>query len=702
MALSAEEEYVESGYFVDDDYVGGIADATVIFGGYFEEGADYVETDYILDQSVVVGLTVTLGEVKTAESLLDYLASLNAQAEFTASGNISVTSSFTMGHEDDGSISPNVEPNAAFEGAADFTTAAGLSAAPLTVIESDSITIGSSASLSADAIEYRLRGADRVENTRPLVPADSNLSGAFPTGNQVKFGSNASQLLDSNTNYLEYQDSVLVLDNSDEWVFETYITGGVWTATNHTSEIITIAESNYTSVNDIQFRLQVVESGANDVLRISYDESDGTNASGTGSTDLSTSTKHHILVAWNPGTGFKVYLNGSVEITESFTGDIKTLSDPSVWIGYAGIESGTGTGAYFWLDETRILAGSSAFSDAGLTYSSSSFTEPTGAYSSNDSTQLLLHYEGDYRDDDIGVQLFTSSISSSAGISVDAIKLVDGSSSISSSAGFSSSGDRIRSSSASVDSSFSISSTPSRTQQGSGSLASSASVTSSAGIIFSADVEFDSVASKLTSAARTADFFVNADSAFSLSVDGTVDSTGSVSIDSSTSISASGERLRFADAAPDSVATLSASGDRSRVGSASIDSAFTVGADAVVILGLVETLNSSFGITADVEFIPGVVATMDSGFGQTAGGVVSAVGGADFASSISINALGGALFEASANFPAISAVISVNKILRIDQYVYKIPTETRVFKIKSEDRSYSIPQETRTYKIKGA
>ncbi len=68
----------------------------------------------------------------------------------------------------------------------------------------------------------------------------------------------------------------------------------------------------------------------------------------------------------------------------------------------------------------------------------------------------------------------------------------------------------------------------------------------------------------------------------------------------------------------------------------------------------------------------------------------------------SINANGGVLADGGATLTGFFAVLSVNKILHVDEFVYKIPAETREYKIINETRSFKISTETRSYKIKGA
>ena len=46
MSLTPQEEYVESGYFADADYVGGIADVVVGISPYVVE--DYIEAGYFI------------------------------------------------------------------------------------------------------------------------------------------------------------------------------------------------------------------------------------------------------------------------------------------------------------------------------------------------------------------------------------------------------------------------------------------------------------------------------------------------------------------------------------------------------------------------------------------------------------------------------------------------------------------------------
>ena len=80
---------------------------------------------------------------------------------------------------------------------------------------------------------------------------------------------------------------------------------------------------------------------------------------------------------------------------------------------------------------------------------------------------------------------------------------------------------------------------------------------------------------------------------------------------------------------------------------------------------------------------------------------VNSSGAAEISANTATTALGGVNYTASATMQGFTAVISINKILHVDQYIYIVPKETRVWSIPKETRSHVIDRELRSYSIKG-
>ena len=626
----------------------------------------------------VITMSTSAELIVDSSGLLEYFANLNAQADATRTVAATVNSQASV----------TSQPGVSYQGASEI-----VSTTLLQVFE---------------------------PGVRPLIPIDSNLSGAFPTGAQVKFGNNSSQTLDNNLYYIEYQDTPLVPNNTDEWVFETFVYFGQLGTSADNCEIITIAPTNYSNLNGPTLRLNT-DNAANtdDVLRLTTFDDNDVYKSTLGTTDLSLGS-NHISVAYKPGTGIKLWLNGSLEITHSFTGDLRPITDPSVWFGWAELDTGS-ISHYFWLDETRILQSSTAISDAGLTFANSSQTVPTSAYVNNTSTQLLLHYEGNYIDDDSGVKLYDATINSVSSVSTDATKVVEGISNINSAFGLGCDVDRIRSDSANLSSAFASSATGFRIKTTDANLASAfnsniapnyirgatstpsviASMSSSVGVIKQAAMIADSIASSLTAAGRVGDYFANADATTTLTSAVVVVRGGNSTLNSTTTATAAPNYTRGATSTVAAVISLDSSlvtiKDHNAVANASSGLTASVGE---ITQGSVN-VNSVSSLSCDASRLTVEVANFGSVFGIDVVPNSIASGGSELNVITDTTALAGVAYEASVTMQGFAAIISINKILHVDQYIYSVPKETRSWSIPKETRSHVIDRELRSYSIKG-
>jgi hypothetical protein len=544
-------------------------------------------------------LSATAIRIKTSTVLLEYFADLSAQGDRSRDNDSTLSSAFNMGHFENGNFSNDVLPAAIFTGAADLASTSSLTAEGLNVQFGDA-TINSTSSLTANAIKYRLRGTDRIENVRPLVPADSNLStSVFPTNtNIVVFGTYASQIMDNNLYYLEYQDSTLVPDNTNEWIFESFVVLGAVSSGGSTNELITIAPSNMTSYNDVTIKLTAQTISSARRLRLQYYDSNDTFNIEDGTTTLSLSpTKHHITLAYKPGTGIKVWLDGSLEINESFTGDLRSISDPSTWLGYAGIETGTLNHTHFY-DETRILQSSSAFSDAGITFANSSQTVPTSAYTNNTSTQLLLHYENNYRDDDAGTQLLAATtLSSATSLTSTLTGQVLASATLSAFNSTITAAVKTGNTVASLDTTASLSASGGKTVQG----ACQIDCATALGAGPSITALGSSTQTATSSLSSTGNFTASGNSTLNSISSLSVDSTGFVGVEAVfgaiASANATGTKIKPLASSIISSANITAIGDRTRSTESTVNTTATVAGDATRLKQLSATLS---GIAATV------------------------------------------------------------------------------------------------------
>jgi len=241
----------------------------------------------------------------------------------------------------------------------------------------------------------------------------------------------------------------------------------------------------------------------------------------------------------------------------------------------------------------------------------------------------------------------------------------------------------------------------------------------------SADANLEAAGAQLTAIAKTAGFFINADVTTTLTVDGVVRAGVVVEeMVNTVTIAVTGNRIRFADSSMSIVAEQTA--------------------EAVLVTDIEVALGSEFAQTADFARTRGVetdfdaIATQLSVIGKiapyTAGlevntnltAQVNAVRDSDAdinsAASASITAtrikplsaaisslteLSGTLsitIGGDANLTANTSltVTGVIKVFNLDQYIYRIPRETRNHIITEENRSHTITGDSRIYTIEGS
>jgi hypothetical protein len=230
---------------------------------------------------------------------------------------------------------------------------------------------------------------------------------------------------------------------------------------------------------------------------------------------------------------------------------------------------------------------------------------------------------------------------------------------------------------------------------------------------------------------KITDASVVCNSASTFTVEGNkIASGGSATLNTISEISTDGLRLRGVDASVASEFNTSIDGNRIREGGADFNSS-----------GLGQDPVQTTTFTATANKIASGISSVLSEFATTATGRKVLIGAADFntSSNININATklvqfasnmltnitssgsanitasgastlnsvatgvfrGGVRYIGSADFVALSAIISINKIVHPDRMVYTITKETRTYLIPRETRTHSITAENRTYTIEG-
>lgn len=766
MSLLPEEEYVESGYFAATDYVGGIAlgeaDTTTT---YVEEG--YIVDDYFrpgggaFSLSATLSLAIQLGEAELASAF-----GISVDADKIKQTSVTMTSSFSMEHPENGGSGPGANPVVTLDGAATINSSATMSTTPGKITQGNvniagafaatmnviatmtgdilmqanitmsttaelivdlsglleyfadlnaqaAATIGATATIdssfttdiSADVI---IQGASELVSTtllqvfepgiRPHVPTDINSSPQFNTFTK-QFGTHSLNIvgdpLNNQNQYIEYtlKDTDLSLSNksTSAFHFEAWIRGSIF---------IDAWAGDRTSGDNPLWRLATTSSTALFYTAQTQNNNDAERLTGTG---INSGSLNHIAVRIE-GSSAAIYINGSR--TDSYT-SMTTSTGTSVMYLTIGQNEQYLTPSNFgnsYIDDLRILRGTASELDTITGYSTTdtSITVPTSANINNTNTKILLHFDGNFRDDDSGVKEYLATINSVASLTGDVEKIVEADAGINSVAGLSATGDKIKISGATLISNTSLTATPEKILEGNSDLSVVATVIAGAGTIKQGDVDLPSIASQLTAASMIGDFFVNADCNFSLSTSGLKTAGADATINAVSSMSSTPTITRRSDVDMSVVAELSVEGSKTLFAEANFNSTATLGATGSRTRNTSATLAGFFAqlTVGDKSTING--ATLNSEFAVSVEATKISNGGATLNSEFDVNFGGGIVADASATLEGFFAILSVNKILHVDEYVFKIPNENREYRIQSESREYSVTQENRLYKLKGA
>lgn len=731
MTLLATEEYVAAGYFAATDYVGGIA------SGVADTTTTYVEEGYIVDDyfrpggveftlsatltpialtasatlDVTVSMSATALRIKTSPVQLSWQATLNAVAAKITDTSSTMNAIFTAEHTDDGGFEAGFDVDVTFEAASTLASSSSLSCTPL-LVKLFSSSISASSSLTATAIEYRTRRVDAVAGSRPHYPSTINEASINTT--TKKFGTGSLNVnvhsVDGANHWLEY---TMTDDDLDK---PAYLSGGsmaieFWA--RGATRIETWTSDRSTDPDSDEKGWVFVTSNTGVWFYGTQDSGDQNNDNLlNGSFSGTDGNFHHVAVRIDSpsstDTTWSMWIDGTrVETATAFLNIGESTDTMFLAFGVNENYSGNpGTQGQSYIDEFRILKGTPSELDTILGYDvgDSSITIPTAKYTNNLNTRILLHFDTDFSfyDDDTGIQLFDSTLPVSASLTSTGVTLVEASATLASAFGMSVAETKFRPGAATLSASASVNCVPLKTLNASATLSASVTTVIEPGTIKLGIVDLPSVAAQLVAASKIGDFFVNADVIFSLTSTPTVQTGAIISINSvssitttpeyirgatatlpvSASLTATGERFLLGDSSMSSSANLISTGDRFRLVEADLQGFF-----AQLSVGTKQTLNgavlnSTFGISIEGSRIAGANATLDSAF--------------------SVNFGGGIVASATATLPGFFAVLSVNKILHVDEFVYIVPAENRVFTINAENRTYTIDVENREYIIKGA
>lgn len=212
---------------------------------------------------------------------------------------------------------------------------------------------------------------------------------------------------------------------------------------------------------------------------------------------------------------------------------------------------------------------------------------------------------------------------------------------------------------------------------------------------------FEAVAAQLTAAAKTGDFLIDAAVAANLTAVGNVLTGNVIDIAADTAVTVTAIKITDVISAISSASEFAIDAVVGVVAEGNFESTVNLAIDAdaikraVVAASLTATLAAAANVTARANSSMAATASVVAAPGRTRPGS----GAISSAAQLNINA--GKRVSATANLPAVSAVLAVGREVRLDVYVYRIPEETRTATIAREIREYEIRQETRTHSIQG-
>jgi hypothetical protein len=232
-------------------------------------------------------------------------------------------------------------------------------------------------------------------------------------------------------------------------------------------------------------------------------------------------------------------------------------------------------------------------------------------------------------------------------------------------------------------------------------LSSVSGLSATAETIQNAAADLTAFYSQLTAVNQVSDFFVNAAVNTELTCDFTVIETAVATLQSSIELSASADKIKTTAAAYLVSANTTATGTGAFAGSSVANSTTAVSAEVNRTRDHSADFNSEFATAIDASRIPGQSFEIDGEFAFSVEATVIRGTSATLNSPATLNALAGVAFEGAADLTGFVSIISINKILHIEQYLYLVPREQRSYAITRENRTHRITEEIRTYSIQG-
>lgn len=270
-------------------------------------------------------------------------------------------------------------------------------------------------------------------------------------------------------------------------------------------------------------------------------------------------------------------------------------------------------------------------------------------------------------------------LSAVASLSANAQVSIDASSSLSSTANLTATVTKIKSASSTLSSNATISITASKTANTSSSVSSAADIAIDYTRTRNFDTEFDVIGSTVVAAGKVGEFFIDADITASLTADGIIQVGGAASLSSAFDIQIEATRTRNADSNMSASATIAETSTRLRRASSSLAAATSVTIDTRTIRETSVAMSAAHSLSSII--------------GKTTGSVVN------FESAFDISMLGGSLTPSSASISGIFTQTANGFIVNLAQYVYTIPTESRLNTVEGETRLHSVRSESREHSV---
>lgn len=313
----------------------------------------------------------------------------------------------------------------------------------------------------------------------------------------------------------------------------------------------------------------------------------------------------------------------------------------------------------------------------------------------------IVHYRFDNTfDDDIGIifdidETYSSTaslsatalttvgtittISAAANLSADGQVSKTASSSLSSTASLSATGTKFQSAGSTVSSSASLSITPSKTTNTSSSVSSAADISIDYTRTRNFDTEFDVIGSTVVAAGKVGEFFIDADITASLTADGIIQVAGAASLSSAFDTQIEAKRTRTADSSMSVSATIAETSAIIRSTSSSLSSSADLTAGTSPIKSTSVDMSAAHSLSSIIGKTSGNVAVLDSAF--------------------DISMLGGSLTPSSASINVVFTQTVRGFIVNLAQYVYTIPSESRLNTVEGETRLHSVRSESREHSV---